>query len=95
MNNLVKAKKYILIGLTGILAVLSVALAIETSTSGAVVAHLEAEQKQLLTEKRDFEESLVKTLSVGKLQEESLDAGFIKPINLVYITTSQAVAKLP
>ena len=96
MNNKIKnIKKYILISILVVLAVASVMMTIETSTSGVEIARLEEKERQLLSERRDLEESLVKTLSVSELQVKSGDFGFTKASNLVYITQTEPVAKLP
>lgn len=96
MNNKIKnIKKYILISILVVLAVASVMMTIETSTSGVEIARLEEKERQLLSERRDLEESLVKTLSVSELQVKSGDLGFTKASNLVYITQTEPVAKLP
>lgn len=70
-------------------------MTIETATTGLEIAKLEKTEKELSQEKMDLEESLVKTLSMGTLQEKSLSLGFTKASNLVYITPSESVANLP
>lgn len=88
-------KKYILIGFLGVLAVSSVFMTVVTATSGAEVSNLQKEEAQLSDKKRYLEGALVKTLSMSELQEKSGSLGYGKPVNLVYVTLPEAVAKLP
>jgi cell division protein FtsL len=88
-------KKYILIVVCGILAVSSVFMTIETTSSGVEVSSLRNKEAELVSQKRDLEDSLVKNTSVSSLQEESSTMGYVKPSVLVYVAPSQPVAKLP
>jgi hypothetical protein len=88
-------KNTVLITIVGVLAISSIFLTIETATTGVEVAKLEKTEAALINQKRDLEESLVKTLSVADLQEKSVELGFVKPANLVYVTGAATVAKLP
>lgn len=88
-------KKYILVGICGILAISSVAMTVETSTSGLEIASFEKTEVDLVDTKRDLEETLVRALSSRELQQKSEELGFEKPANLVYITQILPVAKLP
>lgn len=94
-------KNYILITLCGILAAVSVFLTIETATSGAEVASLDKTEVELINQKRTLEENLVKGISMSKLEEKSVELGFIKPESLVYVSSSEnptavaPVANLP
>ena len=83
-----KFKNYILITVCGILAVVSVFLTIETSTSGAEVANLDKTSVELANQKRNLEESLVKGISMSQLEEKSTEFGFVRPENMVYISSS-------
>lgn len=74
----------------------SIFMTIETATTGVEIAELEKTENQLLGKKRDLEGSLVKTLSATQLQEKSVELGFIKAAELVYVTDLKPVAaKLP
>jgi hypothetical protein len=92
MKNL---KKYILISFLAALAVSSVAMTVVTASSGAEVSNLQKEEVILSDQKRYLEDTLVKTLSMDQLQEESGSLGYVKPVNLVYVAPPEAVAKLP
>ncbi len=88
-------KNLILLTILGVLIAGSVLLTIQTATGGAEAAKLEKEEATLTDQKRELEDGLVKTLSARELQEKSGELGFIKSENLVYISGSSAVAKLP
>ena len=87
--------KYVLIGVCGILAISSVFMTIETATSSAEVASLQREEVSLSDQKMGLEDNLVKSLSLGQLQTQSAEMGFVKPATLVYVAPSQPVAQLP
>ena len=88
-------KKIILITTVVILAVSSIFLTIETATTGVEIAKMEKTEDSLINQKQALESSLVRTLSVADLQEKSVELGFTKPVNLVYVVTSAPVANLP
>lgn len=78
-----------------VLAVSSVLLTIETATSSLEIARMEKISQQLSDTRRGLEESLVRSTSTRELQDKSAGLGFVKPVNLVYITSAEPVAKLP
>lgn len=88
-------KNIILMTMVASLAVGSIFLSIDTATTGVEMAKLEKTESEFTSQKQDLEESLVKTLSATSLQEKSVELGFVKPDNLVYIASEQPVAKLP
>lgn len=90
-----KLKIYILGGICGVLAIVSIFLTIEVATSGVEVAKLEKTESVLDQQHRSFEESLVKNLSNSELLAKSEDLGFVKPTNLVYVSEAPTVAQLP
>lgn len=90
-----KFRNYILFGTFGILAITSIFMTIETATSGVEISKLEKNEAILAQQKSDMEELLVKTLSLGELQAKSGTLGFSKPVDLVYVTPTESVAKLP
>lgn len=91
----VSFRNIILMSVCGILALSSIFMTIETATSGLEIGKLEKTEVELANQKKDLEESLVKTLSVSELQEKSQGLGFTKPKNLVYVAPTAPVAKLP
>jgi hypothetical protein len=95
VKNMLNIKKYILIGVLGVLAISSVFMTVETATSGVEVSSLQKEEVQLSGKKRSLEENLVKTISINQLEAKSKDLGFLKPETLVYVVPAEAVAKLP
>jgi hypothetical protein len=92
---MINLKKYILISLTGMLAVSSVFMTVVTATSGAEVSNLQKEEAVLSDQKRYLEDMLIKTMSMNQLQGKSSELGYEKPTNLVYVSQPEAVAKLP
>ena len=92
-------KNYILVGICGVLAVLSILMTIETATVGNELSKIEKTQNILTSQKRDLEETLVKTLSITELQQKGVDLGFVRADNLVYVSSNDnsgtaSVAKL-
>ncbi len=88
-------KRYVLIGVIAILAVSSIFMTVETATSGVEVSDLLVKERELASQKRNLEGTLVTTLSVNGLEGKSTEMGYVKPTVLVYVSESQPVAKLP
>lgn len=88
-----KLKIYILGGVCGLMAVISIFMTIESATNGAEFAHLQTTEAQLLVRQQEIQQSLVETLSINTLQEQSSVLGFTKIGNLVYVVNEQNVAK--
>lgn len=93
-------RNYILIGVCAVLAIASILITIETATVGVEIAKIEKTQNLLSSQKRDLEETLVKTLSITELQQKGIELGFIKAMDLVYVANSEnssvaPVANLP
>lgn len=93
--NLKNLRVYLLSGVCGILAILSIFLTIESATSGAEIANLQKQELQLTNQRQDLQEALVENLSVSSLQEKSNQLGFTKITNLVYVSENVPVARLP
>lgn len=90
-----KITSYIFLGTIVILAVSSVVMTIETATSSMEMSKLEGKESELLKQKKELEEMLVRSMSLGELHEKSAELGFTKSKELVYITPAESVAKLP
>jgi hypothetical protein len=92
---------YILCGICCLTLIASIYLTIESSTNGVEFAKLQKTEAQLLAHQEELQQTLVESLSVNTLQEQSSELGFSKVGNLVYIVNSgsvadsDAVAKLP
>jgi hypothetical protein len=93
--NLKGLRFYVLIGVCGFLAALSIFMTIASATSGAEVANLQKKEQELTAQQRDIEANLVENLSISVLQEKSIELGFTKINNLVYVTGAASVASLP
>ena len=88
-------KKYILIGFCGLLAASSIFMTVVSATSGAEVSDLQKKEAELADDKRNLENTLIKTLSISQLQAKGGELGYTKPASLVYIAPTETVAKLP
>lgn len=93
--NIKNSRNYILLGVCGVLAIGSVILTIEVATSGAQIANLQSKELVLSDQKRQLEQELVKTISLGQLQEKSNELGFSKPTDTVYLSQVAPVANIP
>lgn len=87
-------KFYLLSGLCGILAVVSIFMTIESGTNGGEIASLQKQESQLLAQQQELQQQLVQSLSTESLQEKSSELGFVKVGNLVYVTSEPSVARL-
>lgn len=88
-------KNQLLIGVAGILVVLTVLVTLSTAGAGVEMSHLEKEEATLLDQRRTFQESFVKTLSTHELEDKSGGMGFAKPADIVYISGLKPTANLP
>ena len=94
-NSMKNLNKYVLIIFCGLLIVSSVLMTVVSATSSAEVSNLQKKEAQLSDDKRNLEDTLVKTLSMNQLQEKGNELGYGVPENLVYVAPPEAVAKLP
>lgn len=91
-----RATKLTLFAVAGILAISSIFMTVETATSSVEVSNLREKESQLLTERRNLENTLAQSLSMSDLQQKGSEMGYTEPANLVYVSgDSGAVAKLP
>jgi hypothetical protein len=88
--------KYVLFILAGVLAVSSILMTVETATSSVEVSNLRQKEAELSMEKRNLENTLVRSLSMSDLEEKGNELGFAKPSSVVFVSNSEEpVAKLP
>lgn len=73
---------------------LVVLLNIQAATMGAKLSHLEQSEEQLVKQKHDLEDSVVRTTSLTKISEQAEDLGFSKPADVLYLDSIEPVAKL-
>jgi len=94
-------KIYVLGGICGLMVISSIYLTIESSANGSEFINLQKTKSSLLARQEELQQTLVESLSVNSLQEQSSELGFNKINNLVYVTdtktvaNSETVAKLP
>ena len=93
--NLKSLRVYLLSGVCGILAIVSIFMTIGSASTGAEVSDIQKKEALLASQQRELQENLVESLSVNSLQEKSLEMGFTKITNLVYISEGVEVARLP
>lgn len=95
LNHFSQKTKVLFLSTFVVFAMSAVLITIETVSSGTEILALEKTAENLTSQKRELEESFVKTISMGDLQEKSTEMGFIKPENLMYLSKNESVAKLP
>ena len=99
--NFKSVKIYVLGDTCGLMAIACIFMTISSAASGGEIASLQSKEAELTAQQQQLQESLVTTLSVNSLQEQSSALGFTKVGNLVYVgntaslTGSKPVAKLP
>lgn len=93
--NMLKNKNYILLGICGFLAIVSILITVQVATSGVEMKKLQTAEENLITERKSLEEEFVKNSSITNLQDKSTEYGFMTPDNLVYVVGAAKVAKLP
>jgi hypothetical protein len=71
-----------------------VLLNIHTATMGAKLSHLETKEEELIKQKHDLEDQVVRTSSLSKISEKAEELGFSNPSDVVYLTAEDPVAKL-
>jgi len=74
---------------------LFVFLTVETATSGATLANLEKQETRLIQENAGLKDEIVRASSLNGFEKKSAELGFVKPSKILYITTTEEVAKLP
>ena len=95
--NLKTNKIYFLAVICGVMAVASIFMTITSSTNGAEIASLQKKEVELMNKQQELQQTLVESLSINSLQEQSTGLGFTKVKDLVYVTDSShgVAAKLP
>ena len=78
-------KKYLFISLVLLFASTSVFYTIEAVTGSAEVASLRKAGQNLSKQKTVLEETFVKTLSLNGLEKKSVELGFSKPQDALYV----------
>lgn len=88
-------KKYILFGLVGVMAVLTIFSTISSVTTGIEMSALNKKEKDLISIKRELEENFIKTTSTKELMVKSVELGFAEISSTIYLTKVDSVASLP
>lgn len=87
-------KKYLFIGLLLFFTATSIFYTVEVVASGAEISSLEKTKNNLIQQKTVLEDSFIKSLSINKLQEKSIELGFTKPASVIYVSGSEPVTAL-
>jgi hypothetical protein len=94
-SGLKNVRVYVLSGICGILAAASIFMTIDSAASGTEMADLQNKETALTSKQQQLQEDLVQNLSASSLQEKSVEMGFTKINNLVYVSEGVPVARLP
>jgi hypothetical protein len=70
-------------------------MTIDSVTTGVQISDLQKKELILAETKRSLQDDLVKSLSLGQLQDKSSELGFVKPVEEIYLSELAPVAKLP
>ncbi len=85
----------IIVPIIALFVITSVYMAIQVATSGAVIAKLDSEKRELEKENAEISNVLINSSSLSELGERAEELGFVKPEAILYIKGDKAVAKLP
>lgn len=80
--------------IASVMVVLQIFTAIQTSSSGAVLADLEQQELDLIKENQELQSRIVDKSSLIRIREQSDDLGFQTPGVTFYITEQDTVALL-
>jgi hypothetical protein len=72
-----------------------VTFTIETATSGARLAKLEKQERELTAENAELSARVVESSSLMGLEQRSQELGFGSPQKIIYIGREEGFAKLP
>lgn len=70
-------------------------LTIQTSTTGATLATLEGQEKELKEKNHELNEELISSSSLLSLESLAGELGYIEPQETFYVGEAGSVAKLP
>jgi len=78
-----------------ILVIANVFITVSVSASGAELTSIEKTQNTLLSKNQKLTDKITSESSLSVIGEKADSLGFVKPENIVYVTTVEPVAKLP
>lgn len=90
-----RGKSFLFWIVTGLFLASSVFTAIQTATSGAELSILQKKEVALLESKRILSHNLASKTSLFESEAKSVELGFTKPNEIIYLTGEDGVAKLP
>ncbi len=80
--------------LVGILIILQIFTAVQTSSSGAVLANLEKKELELIKQNQELSNAVIDNNSLLNIREKSEELGYSSPQETFYITDQDTVALL-
>ncbi len=83
------------VALSVILIIFHVIFGIQTSVAGLNIASLEKEYENLAKEKREFEETLIRSQSLTEVNNSRENLGYSESQDFLYVKVNEPFAKLP
>ena len=90
-----KYKELIFTSLLIVLVIANVIFTVSVSASGAELINIEKTQSTLFSKNQEFMDKITNESSLSTIGEKADSLGFSKPENIVYVTVTEPVAKLP
>ncbi len=90
-----KYKELIFTSLLIVLVIANVIFTVSVSASGAELINIEKTQSTLFSKNQEFMDKITNESSLSTIGEKASSLGFSKPENIVYVTVTESVAKLP
>ncbi len=81
--------------LLAIFIISNIYFAIQTSTSGAQLSYLEEEAERIMIENQKLVSQIIDLNSLKRIEEGVNERGFVKPQEIIYVTSDAVVAKVP
>lgn len=86
-------KKLLFFSISAVLAISTILATVDSFAGGIEMNSLNKKESKLIAEKKDLEESLVKTSSSRELATKSSELGFEKISEVFYLTKIDTVAQ--
>jgi len=90
-----KYKELIFTSLLILLVIANVIFTVSVSASGAELTNIERTQGIFLSKNQEYMDKITNESSLSTIGEKANSLGFSKPENIVYVTVTEPVAKLP
>lgn len=90
-----KYKELIFTSLLIVLVIANVFFTVSVSASGAELTSIEKTQSDLFSKNQELTDKITNDSSLSTIGEKATTLGFLKPENIIYVTVTEPVAKLP